>query len=59
MPEAVLNGYFAYMALESLPGNQLWERFLLLFSDPHRRRWCAAPALIPPFCMSMRSCQYT
>ncbi|KAK9842830.1 hypothetical protein WJX74_003059 [Apatococcus lobatus] len=39
MPEAVLNGYFAYMALESLPGNQLWERFLLLFSDPHRRRW--------------------
>ena len=32
-PVAVLWGYFAYMALESLPGNQFWQRILLLATD--------------------------
>lgn len=32
-PVAVLWGYFAYMALDSLPGNQFWQRILLLGSD--------------------------
>ena len=32
-PVAVLWGYFAYMALDSLPGNQFWQRILLLASD--------------------------
>eukprot|EP00798_Chlamydomonas_sp_ICE-L_P031730 gene31730-6930_t len=34
IPTSVLWGYFAYMALASLPGNGLWERVVLLFSDP-------------------------
>jgi hypothetical protein len=38
MPTAVLWGYFAYMSVKSLPGNQLWERLLLLGTDPRRRR---------------------
>ncbi|KAI3408626.1 uncharacterized protein J3R85_020192 [Psidium guajava] len=37
IPTAVLWGYFAYMAIESLPGNQFWERILLLFTAPSRR----------------------
>lgn len=37
IPTSVLWGYFAYMALDSLPGNQLWERSLLLFIMPNRR----------------------
>ncbi|XWS38893.1 hypothetical protein CRYUN_Cryun18bG0002200 [Craigia yunnanensis] len=37
IPTSVLWGYFAYMAIESLPGNQFWERILLLFTDPTRR----------------------
>jgi len=37
LPTAVLWGYFAFMALESLPGSQLWERTLLLLTDPNRR----------------------
>lgn len=32
-PVAVLWGYFAYMALDSLPGNQFWQRLLLLGTD--------------------------
>ncbi|KAL3150270.1 Boron transporter 1 [Trebouxia sp. C0010 RCD-2024] len=32
-PVAVLWGYFAYMALDSLPGNQFWQRILLLATD--------------------------
>ncbi|KAE8714248.1 putative boron transporter 3 [Hibiscus syriacus] len=32
IPTSVLWGYFAFMAIESLPGNQFWERILLLFS---------------------------
>jgi hypothetical protein len=32
-------GFFAYMALESLPGSQFWDRFLWVFtSRPHRVR---------------------
>ncbi|MBD4021984.1 hypothetical protein GUI04_24055, partial [Xanthomonas citri pv. citri] len=31
IPTSVLWGYFAYMAIDSLPGNQFWERILLLF----------------------------
>ncbi|KAG4118204.1 hypothetical protein ERO13_D11G000600v2 [Gossypium hirsutum] len=37
IPIAVLWGYFAFMAFESLPGNQFWERILLLFTAPSRR----------------------
>lgn len=37
IPTSVLWGYFAYMALDSLPGNQFWERLLLLFITPGRR----------------------
>ncbi|KAL7168290.1 hypothetical protein ACSBR2_038681 [Camellia fascicularis] len=37
IPTSVLWGYFAYMALDSLPGNQFCERILLLFITPKRR----------------------
>ncbi|KAM6551446.1 hypothetical protein CsatB_001254 [Cannabis sativa] len=37
IPTSLLWGYFAYMAIDSLPGNQLWERILLLFVTPGRR----------------------
>jgi hypothetical protein len=37
IPTSVLWGYFAFMAIESLPGNQCWERILLLFTSPSRR----------------------
>ncbi|KAI8472029.1 MAG: putative boron transporter [Monoraphidium minutum] len=37
VPTAVLWGYFWFMALESLPGSQFWERLLLLATDPKRR----------------------
>ncbi|KAL4012480.1 hypothetical protein IC575_029582 [Cucumis melo] len=37
IPTSVLWGYFAFMAIESLPGNQFWERILLLFTAPNRR----------------------
>ncbi|XP_021718923.1 boron transporter 1-like isoform X1 [Chenopodium quinoa] len=37
IPTAVLWGYFAFMAIESLPGNQCWDRILLLFTAPGRR----------------------
>ena len=34
IPTSLLWSYFAFMALESLPGSQLWERTLLLLTDP-------------------------
>lgn len=37
IPTSVLWGYFAFMAIESLPGNQFWERILLLFTAPSKR----------------------
>lgn len=37
IPTSVLWGYFAYMAIDSLPGNQLWERLQLLFIAESRR----------------------
>lgn len=37
IPTSVLWGYFAYMAIYSLPGNQFWERILLLFIAPARQ----------------------
>lgn len=37
IPTSVLWGYFAFMAIESLPGNQFWERILLLFTAPSQR----------------------
>ncbi|KAK6248459.1 hypothetical protein QUC31_020024 [Theobroma cacao] len=37
IPTSVLWGYFAYMAIDSLPGNQFWERMLLLVIAPSRR----------------------
>ncbi|CAN8252272.1 unnamed protein product [Cochlearia groenlandica] len=36
IPSSILWGYFAYMAMDSLPGNQFWERLLLLFIPPSR-----------------------
>lgn len=37
IPTSVLWGYFAYMAIDSLPGIQFWERILLLLITPRRR----------------------
>ncbi|XP_020583709.1 probable boron transporter 7 isoform X2 [Phalaenopsis equestris] len=37
IPTSVLWGFFAYMAVDSLLGNQFWERILLLFISPRRR----------------------
>lgn len=37
IPTSVLWGYFAFMALESLPGNQFWERLCLISTAPSRR----------------------
>jgi hypothetical protein len=37
IPTSVLWGYFAFMAIESLPGNQFWERILLILTAPSRR----------------------
>ncbi|KQK02966.1 hypothetical protein BRADI_2g04690v3 [Brachypodium distachyon] len=37
IPTSVLWGYFAYMAIDSLPGNQFWERIKLLFIGSTRR----------------------
>ncbi|KAJ4727865.1 Boron transporter like [Melia azedarach] len=37
IPTSVLWGYFAFMAIESLPGNQFWERILFIFTAPSRR----------------------
>jgi len=37
IPTAVLWGYFAFMAIESLSGSQMWDRTLLLFTDPKKR----------------------
>ncbi|KAG0496529.1 hypothetical protein HPP92_001220 [Vanilla planifolia] len=47
IPTSVLWGYFAFMAIESLPGNQFWERILLLFTAPSRR-FKSALHLPPP-----------
>lgn len=37
IPKSVLWGYFAYMAIDSLPGNQFGERIVMLFITPSRR----------------------
>ncbi|CAI9094491.1 OLC1v1030240C1 [Oldenlandia corymbosa var. corymbosa] len=37
IPTSVLWGYFAYMAMDSLPGSQFWERLLLLLIPRSRR----------------------
>ncbi|CAN8326987.1 unnamed protein product [Cochlearia groenlandica] len=37
IPTSLLWGYFTYMAVDSLPGNQFWDRLLLLFITPGRR----------------------
>nr|KAJ0205126.1 hypothetical protein LSAT_V11C500240060 [Lactuca sativa] len=37
IPTSVLWGYFAYMSIDSLPGNQFWERLLLFFIPTGRR----------------------
>lgn len=47
IPTSVLWGYFAFMAIESLPGNQFWERILLLFTAPSRRyKYSNRPLLV-------------
>ena len=42
IPSAVLWGYFAFMALESLQGSQFWERLLYLLTDPAKRYRCGS-----------------
>ncbi|XP_010476636.1 PREDICTED: boron transporter 4-like [Camelina sativa] len=37
IPTSLLWGYFAYMAIDSLPGNQFFERTMLLFVPASRR----------------------
>ncbi|KAG2616727.1 boron transporter 4-like isoform X2 [Panicum virgatum] len=37
IPTSVLWGYFAYMSVDSVPGNQFWERIKLMFVTPQRR----------------------
>ncbi|VVA95286.1 unnamed protein product [Arabis nemorensis] len=37
IPTSLLWGYFAYMAIDSLPGNQFFERTMLLFVPQNRR----------------------
>ncbi|XP_043721930.1 boron transporter 4-like [Telopea speciosissima] len=37
IPSSVLWGYFAYMAIDSLPGNQFGERMMYLLITPRRR----------------------
>jgi len=37
IPTSVLWGYFAFMAIESLPGNQFWERLCFIVTAPSRR----------------------
>eukprot|EP01024_Parvocaulis_polyphysoides_P025948 TRINITY_DN2361_c0_g1_i1.p1 TRINITY_DN2361_c0_g1~~TRINITY_DN2361_c0_g1_i1.p1 ORF type:complete len:435 (+),score=39.64 TRINITY_DN2361_c0_g1_i1:71-1375(+) len=37
IPQSVLWGYFAYMAIESLPGSQFWDRLLLILTDRKKR----------------------
>ncbi|EFH63819.1 hypothetical protein ARALYDRAFT_316416 [Arabidopsis lyrata subsp. lyrata] len=37
IPTSLLWGYFAYMAIDSLPDNQFFERTVLLFVPPSRR----------------------
>ncbi|KAL0447494.1 UNVERIFIED_CONTAM: putative boron transporter 6 [Sesamum latifolium] len=51
IPTSVLWGYFAYMGIEGLPGNQFWERMLLLLVPPRRRfniREHLLPKVFPP-----------
>lgn len=36
IPRSVLWGFFIYMALESLPGSQFWERLQLFITDSKR-----------------------
>lgn len=37
IPTSMLWGYFAFMAIESFPRNQFWERILFLFIAPSHR----------------------
>ncbi|CAJ2662616.1 unnamed protein product [Trifolium pratense] len=37
IPTSLLWGYFAFMAIENLPGNQFWERILFIFTASSRR----------------------
>lgn len=53
IPTSVLWGYFAFMAIESLPGNQFWERILLLFTAPSRRYKYAALSFLLFFVSNM------
>lgn len=40
IPTAVLWGYFAFMAIESLEDLQVWERIRLIFTDSRKRISC-------------------
>mmetsp|Transcript_5943 Transcript_5943/g.18284 ORF Transcript_5943/g.18284 Transcript_5943/m.18284 type:complete len:349 (-) Transcript_5943:1059-2105(-) len=56
IPTSVLWGYFAYMALASLPGNDFWERLVLLISDPVEWRAYIAgkrPVHVTPLFLAM------
>ena len=44
IPTALVWAFFAFMALESLPGNQLWDRLQIIVSEPKRRiQWLQGP----------------
>ncbi|EFJ22813.1 hypothetical protein SELMODRAFT_104444 [Selaginella moellendorffii] len=47
IPTSVLWGYFAFMSIESLPGNQFWERFKLLFTAPNKRYMAVEEGHLP------------
>lgn len=36
IPTALVWAYFIYMALESMPGSQFFDRMLLMFTDRHQ-----------------------
>lgn len=47
-PRGAQWGYFAFMAIESLGGSQLWERLLYVLTDAPRRARSAPPRAPPP-----------
>ena len=57
IPTSVLWGYFAFMAIENLPGNQFWERILFIFTAPSKRyKYCLSHHVPPPFLFVREIC---
>lgn len=57
VPRAALHGYFLAMAIWSLPGNQLWHRFLLLFKDPAHRTAHKSGDMVPVYVYRCDDCR--